>query len=54
MSSQQGSKKTEYMALYAKVIGSDGKSKKLKLVEGIEGRGAGEAMERKVSGLLNA
>ena len=54
MSSQQGSKKTEYMALYATVTDVSDKPRKLKLVEGIEGRGAGEAMERKVSGLLNS
>lgn len=52
MSSQQGSKKTEYMALYATVIDMTGKPKKLKLVEGIEGRDAGEAMERKIAAIL--
>ncbi len=53
MSSQQGSKKTEYMAIYAKVTDINGKSQKLKLVEGIKGRGAGEAMERKVAEVLS-
>jgi len=52
MSSQQGSKRVEYMALYAKVNCIDGKSRELKLVEGIEGRGAGEAMERKVAAIF--
>ena len=52
MSSQQGSNKTEYMALYATVSDARGQSRKLKLVEGIKGRGAGEAMERKIAGIL--
>ena len=53
MSSQQGSKKTEYMALYAKVTDLNGKLRKLKLVEGIEGREAGESMQRKVAEILS-
>ena len=52
MSSQQGSKKIEYMALYAQVDCADGKPRMLKLVEGVEGRRAGEAMERKVAEAL--
>ncbi len=38
-STEQGGLKTEYMAIYGKVIG-----KNVKLVEGIKGRKAGEAM----------
>ncbi|NRB40283.1 MAG: hypothetical protein HRU20_17750 [Pseudomonadales bacterium] len=47
MSSQQGSVKTEYMAIYAQVRCADG-IRKIKLVEGIEGLAAGEAMHRKL------
>ena len=53
ITSQQGSKKTEYMAIYAMVTDFSGKSRKLKLVEGIEGREAGEAMKRKLAGVLS-
>lgn len=49
MSSQQGSIKTEYMAIYAQVLCADGKQRKLKLVEGIEGRAAGEEMLKQIS-----
>jgi hypothetical protein len=49
MSSSSGGKQTQYMALYAQinVNGPKGsRNKKIKLVEGIEGKAAGEAMER--------
>lgn len=51
MSSTSNGIKTEYMAIYAKVdINSPNGSqtKEIKLVEGIEGRPAGEAMKRKL------
>lgn len=51
MSSTTNGKQTEYMAIYAKVDinGPNGlENKEIKLVEGIEGRAAGEAMERKL------
>ncbi len=48
LSSQQGSKKTEYMTITANVVCDDGVTRKLKLVEGIEGRLAGEAMLKKI------
>lgn len=51
MSSTSNGKHTEYMAIYAKVDinGPNGsENKKIKLVEGIESRSAGEAMERKL------
>lgn len=54
MSSQSGSELTEYMALYAYVTTDEGVQRKLKLVEGIEGRGAGEAMHRKVLEMMQA
>jgi hypothetical protein len=52
MASQQGSVKTEYMAIYALVDCADGVSRKIKLVEGIEGRKAGEAMMRKLTAVV--
>jgi hypothetical protein len=51
MSSTTNGKSTDYMAIYAKVEinGPNGVEKKeIKLVEGIEGKAAGEAMERKL------
>lgn len=53
MGSQSESKKIEYMAIYAWVNCTDGKARKLKLVEGIEGRKAGEVMLEKISAQLN-
>lgn len=56
MSSTTNGKQTEYMAIYAKVDinGPNGiERKEIKLVEGIEGKGAGEAMERKLAEHLN-
>jgi hypothetical protein len=55
MSSQTNGKQTEYMAVYAKVDinGPNGSvNKEIKLVEGIEGKAAGEAMERKLAEAL--
>ena len=55
MSSTTNGKQTEYMAVYAKVDinGPNGLVKKeIKLVEGIEGKAAGEAMERKLAEVL--
>ncbi len=55
MSSQTNGKQTDYMAIYAKVDinGPNGSEKKeIKLVEGIEGKAAGEAMERKLVDVL--
>lgn len=55
MSSTTNGKQTEYMAIYAKVDinGPNGSIKKeIKLVEGIEGKAAGEAMERKLADAL--
>lgn len=52
MSSTSNGKQTEYMAVYAQinVNGPNGSIKKdIKLVEGIEGKAAGEAMERKLA-----
>lgn len=58
MSSTSNGKLTEYMAIYARIdINSpNGLVKKnIKLVEGIEGRDAGEAMQRKlINALLNS
>ena len=57
MSSTTNGKQTDYMAVYAKVDinGPNGSIKKeIKLVEGIEGKGAGEAMERKLINMLLA
>lgn len=51
MSSTSNGKQTEYMAIYAHIDmnGPNGSVKKeIKLVEGIEGKAAGEAMERKL------
>ena len=51
MSSTHNNIKTEYMGIYAKIDihGKNGsEEKKIKLVEGIEGRAAGEAMMRKL------
>lgn len=51
MSSTSNGKQTEYMAIYAQidVNSPNGSIKKdIKLVEGIEGKAAGEAMERKL------
>ena len=51
MSSTSNGKQTEYMAIYATITlnSPNGSIKKdIKLVEGIEGRAAGEAMERKL------
>ena len=51
MSSTSNGKQTEYMAIFAKVDinGPNGSIKKeIKLVEGIEGKAAGEAMKRKI------
>ena len=56
MSSTTNGKHTEYMAIYAKVDinGPNGSVKKeIKLVEGIEGKAAGEAMERKLANHLS-
>jgi len=56
MSSTTNGKSTDYMAIYAKVDinGPNGSEKKeIKLVEGIEGKAAGEAMERKLVNHLN-
>ena len=56
MSSTTNGKQTEYMAIYAKVDinGPNGSvNKEIKLVEGIEGKAAGEAMERKLANHLN-
>lgn len=55
MSSTTNGKSTDYMAIYAKVDinGPNGMEKKeIKLVEGIEGKRAGEAMERKLTDAL--
>jgi hypothetical protein len=55
MSSTSNGKQTEYMAIYAniEINGPNGSVKKqIKLVEGIEGKGAGEAMERKLADSL--
>jgi uncharacterized membrane protein HdeD (DUF308 family) len=55
MSSQSDGKQTEYMAIYAKVDinGPNGSvNKEIKLVEGIKGKSAGEAMERKLAEAL--
>lgn len=55
MSSTTNGKQVEYMAIYAKIDinGPNGSVKKeIKLVEGIEGKGAGEAMERKLANAL--
>jgi hypothetical protein len=55
MSSTTNGKQTEYMAIYAKVDinGPNGPIKKeIKLVEGIEGKAAGEAMERRLTEVL--
>jgi hypothetical protein len=55
MSSTTNGKHTEYMGIYAKVdINTPNGSvkKDIKLVEGIEGRAAGEAMERKIHEFL--
>lgn len=57
MSSTSNGKQTEYMTLYAKVNidGPNGSvNKEIKLVEGIEGKAAGEAMERKLADHLSA
>lgn len=57
MSSTSNGKQTEYMALYAKVNidrPNGSVSKEIKLVEGIEGKAAGKAMERKLKGELEA
>lgn len=57
MSSTTNGKKTEFMAIYAKVdiTGPNGSEKKeIKLVEGIEGKAAGEAMKRKLIDFLTA
>jgi hypothetical protein len=57
MSSQSNGKQTEYMAISAKIDinGPNGSvSKDIKLVEGIEGKAAGEAMERKLIDMLIA
>jgi hypothetical protein len=51
MSSQSNNQKTEYMAIYAKVSIA-GLDKEIKLVEGIEGKLAGEAMQRKLTDFL--
>lgn len=55
MSSQTNGKQTEYMALYA-TVNIDGPNgavnKEIKLVEGIEGKAAGEAMEQKLVKVL--
>lgn len=51
MSSQSNNQKTEYMAIYAKVS-IEGLDKEIKLVEGIEGKLAGEAMQRKLTDFL--
>lgn len=51
MSSKTNGIRTEYMALYARVNVKDpngSRQKDLKVVEGIEGRAAGEAMKRKL------
>ncbi len=53
MSSQQGSKKVEYMAVYANINCDDGTRKELKLVEGIEGKMPGEAMLEKIKNYFN-
>ena len=55
MSSTTNGKHTEYMAIYANVdiTGPNGSEKKeIKLVEGIEGKAAGEAMNRKLKAVL--
>ena len=55
MSSTSNGIKTEYMGIYAKVDinGPNGSQvKEIKLVEGIEGRPAGEAMMRKLTDTL--
>ena len=55
MSSTTNGKHTEYMAIYANVdiTGPNGSVKKeIKLVEGIEGKAAGEAMNRKLKAVL--
>ena len=55
MSSTTNGKHTEYMGIYAKVdINTQNGlvKKEIKLVEGIEGRAAGEAMKRKLSAFL--
>jgi hypothetical protein len=56
MSSTSNGKQTEYMAIFAKldINGPNGSVKKdIKLVEGIEGKAAGEAMKRKLTDHLN-
>jgi hypothetical protein len=55
MSSTANGKQTEYMAVYANVDinGPNGfENKEIKLVEGIEGKAAGEAMKRKLADAL--
>lgn len=55
MSSTTNGKHTEYMAIYAKIdinTPNGSVNKDIKLVEGIEGRAAGEAMERKIQEFL--
>lgn len=55
MSSQSNGKQTEYIAVYAKIDikGPNGTvNKEIKLIESIEGKGAGEAMERKLAEAL--
>ena len=54
MSSQNGSKLTEYFAIYANVMDQNKMRKKLKLVEGIEGKMAAEAIQRKIEEALNS
>ena len=55
MTSTHNGIKTEYMGIYAKVNikGPNGSQKKeIKMVEGIEGKPAGEAMMRKLTDVL--
>lgn len=55
MSSQTNGVQTEYMAVYAKVAINTPNgmvNKEIKLVEGIEGKAAGEAMQRKLAEAL--
>ena len=54
MSSQQGTKKTTYYAIYANVMDQNKVRKKLKMVEGIEGKMAAEAIQRKVEEALSS
>lgn len=54
MSSQSGNKRTEYFALYAQVMGENKIRQKLKLVEGIEGKMAAEAIQRKIEEALSS